>query len=270
VNEGTGQVLTEAARLFGANITETHTNFGSGFAVNRLIMDEDYSGNFLHAFLFTAVFILLWHLPGPKWKIGVYSCVVLSCFLLFCLIVLYQPWHSRFHLPLFVLFCPVAGTVLAHFLKRRSAVLAVLLFAGSLSFLFSNDQHPWFGHRSIWAQPKIAQFFSKAPYLYNPSIATQTYLRSINCQQIGLLIGGENWEYPWWLLLSGPNSRIEFVNVDNQSASLKYPLGDFEPCALMAPGGNDYTPLMVRSAVFIPAWWVALGDKRMTVYLRHP
>jgi hypothetical protein len=153
-----------------------------------------------------------------------------------------------------------------HFLRQRGVIVVLLLAVCSLPWLFWNDQHPWFGDLSIWRQPKYVQYFYKDPYLIQPYAATGEYLRSIDCRQIGLSIGADTWEYPWWVLLGGQGARIEHVAVSNRSASLKYPLGDFTACALIVSGGDDHTLINVGNTVYRPAWWVPAGNDRITVY----
>jgi hypothetical protein len=231
-------------------------------------LDEDYSGNFLHAILFMVVFVLAWFYRGSREKIGFYILCVLSSFLLFCLIIRYQPFNSRFHLPLFILFCPVAGVVLEYFLKQRSVALGILFFLGAIPWLFLNNEHPWLGKFSIWDTPKPAQYFYKRPALALPYHATMAYLKSLNCRQIGLSNGENDWEYPWWSFLAGKGVRIEDVNVNNPSAALKYPLGDFQPCAIIFTGTEPPAFVMVHDAIYGMDASVPAGDTKITIFLK--
>jgi hypothetical protein len=213
---------------------------------------------------------LYWFYRKGKERPGFYIWCVVSAFLLFCLIVRYQPWNSRFHLPLFILFCPVAGLVLEHFLKQKSIIIGIVLFLGAMPWLFLNVQHPWLGGRSIWKQPKPAQYFYKRPSLAIPFIVASEHIKSMGCQQIGLVIGQDSWEYPWWALLSGRDVRIEHVLVSNASASLKYPLGDFQPCAIIANGVQEPPLIMAGNALYGQIGVIPAGDDKITVFLRKP
>ena len=268
LNKKMTAALAQEARFFGVDIADLQETFGEESINQKMNLDEDYAGNCLHALLFVIVFAAAWFCRGPKVKVGPYLCALLASFLLFCLIVRYQPWNGRFHLPLFVLFCPVAGLVLEYFLKQKSVVVVLVLAVGALPWLFMNDQHPWFGGLSIWKQPKYIQHFYKDPYLIQPYAAAQEYLRSTGCLQIGLMLGADTWEYPWWVLFKGQGARIEHVGVSNRSSSLKYPLGDFMACALIVSGGDDHTLISAGNLAYRPAWWIAMPDGRMTVYLR--
>jgi len=145
-------------------------------------------------------------------------------------------------------------------------VLGTLFFLAAMPWLFLNSQHPWFGGYSIWKQPKPAQYFYKRPDLALPYAETAGYLKSIGCRQIGLLTGEDNWEYPWWTLLADKGLRIEHIGVTNQSKFLKYPLGDFQPCAIISYEAGKSPLIMPGGTVYGPAGSLPSG---ITVYLRQ-
>ena len=211
---------------------------------------------------------MFWFFRPLKREVGFYILAVVSSFLLFCLVVRFQPWQSRFHLPLFVLFCPAAGVVTGYFLNKKSVFLGALFFLAAIPCLFLNKQHPWLGDLSIWHQPKPAQYFYKRPYLALPYVETSGYLKSIGCDQIGLLTGEDTWEYPWWKFLARPGSRIEHVGVNNPSGALKYPLGAFEPCAVIVFGAEQKSLLMVGHGIYGPVGSLPAGDDKITIFLR--
>ena len=269
VNANMQQAMTKAARSFGADINDPRSTFDQDFSITSTSFDEDYAGNFLHAIAFAVIFVLLWFYRGPEGKIRPYALSVLSCFLLFCLIVRYQPWHSRFHLPLFILFCPVAGAVLERTLKQKSIILGLLFLLGAMPWLLVNHQHPWFGHRSIWNVPRPAQYFYKHADMAIPVVGITNDLKSMHCKQVGLLLGEDTWEYPWWVFMSGKGVRIEHVSVNNPSSSLKYPLGDFQACAVIVSGVEVPPFIMVGSSILGPVGSMLTGDEKITVFLKE-
>jgi len=269
VNAHTVQTLTRAARFLGADINDPRATFSDPFTLRSMNFDEDYTGNLLHVLLFAGVFLLFWFSRSLKRRAGFYVLTVALAFLLFCLVVRYQPWNSRFHLPVFILFCPVAGMVLEHFLNKKSVVVGFVLFLAALPWMFFNQQHPWIGQDSIWRQPKMAQYFYKRPYLALPYLVGAGYLKSTGCRQVGLLISAGTWEYPWWTFLQGPHFRMEHVQVANPSGTLPYPLGDFQPCALVVSGVELKPYFMVGRGVYAPAWAMPAGDDKVTIFLRQ-
>jgi len=268
VNEHLVQTMTRAAQWAGADINDPRASFTQDFSIRSLNFDEDYAGNFLHVIVFVVVFVLCWFYRSPNSKIGFYVLCVISSFLLFCLIVRYQPWNCRFHLPLFILFCPVAGFILGSFLKQKSIILGVIFFIGAMPYLFLNNQHPWIGPMSIWKQPKPAQYFYKRPNLALPYVQTTGYLKSIGCRQIGLITGEDSWEYPWWVFLGGKDVRIEHVGVKNASGVLRYPLGNFQACALIAVDTQTQPLLMEGDLIFSQVGSIPMEGGNITIFLR--
>jgi hypothetical protein len=170
-------------------------------------------------------------------------------------------------LPLFILFCPVAGVVLERFLKQKTVILGVLFFLGAMPAVFLNRQHPWVGGFSIWHQPKQLQYFYKRPALVLPYVEITAYFKSMGCHQIGLLIGEDDWEYPWWAFLSDKGTRIEHIGVSNASASLKYPLGDFQPCGLMVAGTPEKSFLIVGNSIYGAIGSIPAGNGKITIFI---
>ena len=267
INRQLTRTITHACRFWGGDINDPRASFSGDFSIRSTNFDEDYAGNFLHAVLFAVVFVLSWFYR-PRGRIGFYVLGVLSSFLLFCLILRYQPWNSRFHLPFFVLFCPVAGVVLEYFFKQRSIFLVTLLFLGAMPWVFLNNQHPWLGANNIWEQHKPAQYFYKRPYLVLPYVAVSVYIKSMGCRQVGLLIGEDTWEYPFWKFLADKDLRIEHAAVNNVSKSLRYPLGDFQACAIIGSGKSQEPFVMAGEALYGPAVSIPAGEDKITVYVR--
>ena len=240
VNRSVTQGITQAARFLGAEINDPRAVLeGNQFAVGPMTRDEDNAANALHTLIFSAVFILLWLWPRAGRGLRLYALMVLCAGLMFCAIVRWQPWHSRFHLPLFIVFCPLFGAVCGRVFKIHKAAFILMgsaFFLCSLPWLFDNSQHPWFGRLSIWKQPKLAQYFYKRPTLVQQYVPIAAAINAQGCRQIGLVLGEDDWEYPLWALLklSRPGLRIEHVQVGNASQHLPYPLGPFSPCAVIA------------------------------------
>jgi hypothetical protein len=117
---------------------------------------EDLAGNGPHLSLIvlSAVAALVWgRFSRPRWLLLGVSAAILLGFLLFCLVLRWQPWHTRLQLPLFVLCSPL---VAAMRFRRRSvlpAAAAVVLMAWASPFLINNTSRSLCGQFSIWQTP---------------------------------------------------------------------------------------------------------------------
>jgi hypothetical protein len=167
-----------------------------------------------------------------------YTLSVVAGFLLFSLLLRWQPWHSRLQLPLFVLFAPVAGAVIAG-LHRKWLIpgLTGLFSLAALPWLLCNVSRPLISLSSfvpgypgsILVVPRQSGYFANRPELEK---TYRDFARSITMRgvkNIGLDTGGigNSWEYPLWVLtrtkgLAGP--RIDHVGVTNISRIIPIPV----------------------------------------------
>jgi hypothetical protein len=98
---------------------ETH------FAVPQRSNYEDIAGNPLHFYLILGALAaagLRRKRDNESSHVAPYAACLVAGFALFCFVLKWQPWHSRLHLPLFVLAGPLVGGVLAsgsHTIRRN-------------------------------------------------------------------------------------------------------------------------------------------------------
>ena len=217
------------------------------------LFHEDSASNTLHLLLIigTIIVFLKEGFLRRKNNLSIYLISVITAFLLFCLILKWQPWHSRLHLPLFVLFSPFVGTVLAkisHYYKIVNLLAFILIFS-SLFWVLGNKSRPLVAqmneklftpssYENIFNTSRIEQYFINNREIKKPYIEVTSILNSQTCSNIGLALGIDDWEYPLWVLLQNSKKpyRIEQVDVKNLSAkkSQVYPHNNFVPCAIMS------------------------------------
>ena len=215
---------------------------GTRFEVTVPVAHEDLAGNGLHLLLIAAAIVGAWRFPAAAASAPSRRCLV-AAFLLFCLLLRWQPWHSRLHLPLFVLGAPLVGVV---FERLKPALLAIglLLLAGSsVYFLTGNKAHPLGGPPvRIQSRPWAEQRVRHAGPAY---AGAARFVMSTGCADVGLVLGSNDREYFLWGTLAdaGWRGRIEPVLVTNASASAR-PAGgsrvEFRPCAIVAAGRRTH------------------------------
>src|SRR5207245_8958683 len=154
-------------------------------------------------------------------------------FLLFCAYLRWQPWHSRLHLPLFVLACPLVAAALgARFGQTTTAAVSAGLVLWALPPTLTNQARPLLGAHSVFRDARDTQYFRSWPDLELPYRRTARALRASGCSRLGLY-KDVVWEYPLWPLLRAQSGsvRIEHVGVENASAPLagRPPFSSFAP-----------------------------------------
>jgi len=250
----------------------------SEFHIGETSNHEDMAGNPLHFFLnsFCIVVFVYRLIKNQKQKTNtrepsLYRCLwyliaLLTGFTLFNIYMRWAPWHSRYHLPLFVLFAPFAAVVLSRsYAPKVILTIGIVFFLSSMPWVWDNKTRSFFKRRNIFNTPRLEQYFyNKHGHFYSFKKAIEE-IKSTGCFNVGFHTSPDGWEYPYWILLkeNNPHSfRFEHVHVKNISKNIPYPLGTFEPCAIidsigeqskMIIGDNSYvrTRLFAYSSVLL-------------------
>jgi len=151
-------------------------------------------------------------------------------------------FHSRYHLPLFVLCAPFIGEVLSQISNRKTSFLiGLFLLLCALPWVFKNQSRPILAEKNIFNTQRVTQYFTNRPSFTQPYIKTYEFIKATGCSRIGIDFGGDAWEYPFWVLFSKDKNssyRFEHILVSNVSSKIQYPLGAFDPC-IMIDFNND-------------------------------
>jgi hypothetical protein len=201
---------------------------------------EDRAGNAIHLLLILAAIPMILSSKDVRRLPGVlsYLFVTAGAAMLLNLMIKWQPWGSRLHLPIFVLFAPICAIALDNLRWRRVADAAVvMLLVVSSPWVFFNKSRPLVGKRNVFAVGRVEQYFANVPALKDPFIKAARLVKSSKCKNIGLSLGESDWEYPIWVLVKPAGTeafRIEHVDVRNECAAKATiaPFKEFRPCAI--------------------------------------
>jgi hypothetical protein len=259
VAETVTDLVQRAHRRLGISPTDPRTTLtdSSSFAISPLFLHEDLSAAPFHLLLGVVTVGLygLGYRSVGNTKTTLYVAALLGAGVLFCLLLKWQPWHNRLHLPLFVLSAPLVGYVLVKMLHPVwQYLLAALMLFFALLPLFFNVSRPLVESPTIWQMDRWTQYFVNQPASREPYANTIAAVRDQGCTEVGLIIGPNSYEYPFWMRTP---LHVEHVNTN-------LPGGDYEPCAVIAElslvqgtfgiGTQTYSQIWEESplAVFIP------------------
>ncbi len=284
------QVVELLHKVLGVDMSDPRTTSppGQKFDLQSLITHEDLASDPLHLLLIVSsiacFFIVSRNLrKRQQYFIATYLIAIVVAFVLFCLLIVWSPWRSRVHLPLFVLSSAFVGVVWSKLPKPRLANgMAVTLIFSSFIWVFCNESRPLLLNSQIVETGKIVnifnhtrgeQYFINRPELQKSYVAAASFVESQKCSKVGLLLSGNTWEYPLWMLLqekSDAKVHIQHVNVENVSAVKSGAELDqsFAPCALIASESKKLKDekIVVSKNTYIQKWaeepvHVFLGSK---------
>ncbi len=245
-------------RLLGIDIKDKRSTFGGDEFHIPVSIHEDTAGNFLH-FLFIMFAAVIFIFINRKNKfLAQYFWIISFMFLIFNITVKWMPFNSRLQLPMFVLFSPFIAVVLSDLPYRGFVMIfiAICVFAFAMPYVFRNNTRRLISSKkaTIFNTPRIAQYFINDTTRRTDYIEAVDYIKETTCKDIGLIIPDDYWEYPFWVLLKGGNNkinRIEHVFIKGKFLSHvnRYPLGDFNPCMVIAVGHSLDSHIVLTNGV---------------------
>jgi len=258
--------------FFGLNEDDPNTTFPSTHFDNlpNYITHEDNAPNPLHLSLVILSIVLLggemvWSSGNPALcsVVRIYTVTVLLGGVLFCAMLRWQPWITRLQLPFFVLMGPAIGTVLSARVMRGWIVLAgFCLVLGALPSLLLNQRRPL-----LEEPPPIYGYrLYLAPNILNPNIwqkmfegDTRKYIAYRDAVAriadrgaggVGLMLGGNSWEYPFWRMLNEHRSRVP-VHIEHVCLpDIGSPGSSFQPEIVLATNRDQPAILTCANGVF--------------------
>lgn len=251
----------------GVNDPETTYNY-TAFSMLGPTTEEDYAGNLLHALIGIAVACIYVFTRPTQGSLKPYLLCLLSGFILFSLLLRWQPWHSRLHLPLFVLSAPVIGLFFERWKTKSLANLVLaILWLSSMPWLLYNYRRPLVGESSVLISSRTEQTFRARPELQDSYVDLAKFINTMDCRQFGIVSGEDSWEYPVWILLQDSGMRdfrIEHVLVENESRYFgsREDSPNFSPCLLITidlPEGSE-------SAVYESEYSVLWQNNELAVF----
>lgn len=228
------KALNKLFSIDGFEKYDSKVNF-EGISFNEAIYlpnHEDYGSNTLHfymilfAFLYSYIGIAM--LKKRNTVISGYSLMILGQIFLFILLLKWQPWHSRLHTPIFILSIPLIcyafDLIFKGSLKLTWFVLTILIIQSYYlaSTNYSRVIFPFHSTNSkvSFTDTRFKKYFAIRPELYYEYMTINKQIVKFNNKNIGLILGGDDWEYPLFTEIYSKEIFPIHINVTNKTKDL--------------------------------------------------
>jgi hypothetical protein len=237
--------ITSAHGWLRLDVTDPRTSLGGGrleFDVPKPRFHEDLAGNGLHFVLLvlSLALALIWRTREDGGRVRGYALALVVGFGLFCAYLKWQPWGSRLQLPLFVL----GSALIAVIASRPAGTTPARLIAGglclaALPWLLLNETRPLVGQATVLNTSRVDLYFLSRPAVAGAYQSAALRVRQTRCREVGLALGLDDWEYPFWVLLDSHSAQgrsLTHVLPRSQSSTDGRPAHTAAsvPCALIA------------------------------------
>jgi hypothetical protein len=185
-------------------------------------------------------------------------------FVLFCLVLKWQPWNSRLMMPVLILAMPVVGVTLSARLKGTSIYLLGLIVAVvAIPYLVLNPTRPLIGHDSVLFRDRMLQYFANVPDDATSYEAAARMLRDANCSLVGLASPTDGREYLLWVTNRVFNPAVQIEHVMVKNISRRYAV-NFTPCAIVVTYPVQESELRYQNTDYV----TTLSTERFSLFLR--
>lgn len=260
-------IIENIHALIGTSITTSPANMAN-FSFTLSPLHEDNAGNFVHVVLIFLALTLFIIFKNAKTNTNrIYIWAINGLFLSFIIFMKWGPFHNRLHILIFILFAPFIADLISRIYGNRTIIIVSLLLTFcSLPWILFNDSRPLLGSKSVVTTSRFKQYFANlqgAPYSYSEAVKE---IQRNQCDQIGIDMHEDSWEYPLWVMLKKNNKNIRIESVLGKNATFKklnYPLGPFKPCAIITKGDREDKMITLNNDIYIPTIRLAF----LTVYM---
>lgn len=199
----------------GLDISDPQTTSPLPFDVQYQPQHEDTTSapaHFVLAILAIPCVLLLYSkLERPQFLLT-YLLIPATGFVLFCLMIKWQPWHTRLHLPLICMVTPAIAVLAC----RKPVVYAmpVILVFVSLAYVptFLYNYRPLLGSDNVFIVDRTTQRFRRWPALQKPTEQVADLIAQLDVRSVALYLAVDEWEYPVQrLIIDRASEPVEFT-----------------------------------------------------------
>ena len=229
VNNRINSAIVGTFRILHIDPDDKASTYRGGFHLNRPSTHESRAGNPLQLSLICISGLLILGNKVGNRTLRLYFISLVGAFALFCSLIRWQPWNSRYHLPLFALGLALVGVVIERAWPRAAVTcVAVLLLVAAVPFVLLNSLRPLVPlfYPSVLLDSTRDSYFADSHQWWADSYSsTAKFVLAGNCDHIGLDTSLEDFDYPMLELLGAGHTdrEIRYADVRNLTAQYARP-----------------------------------------------
>jgi len=241
INRTSEKLIKNLIYTFGGDPDDPRTTFLSiPFSIPEMSKHESTAGNPFHLFLIilTLVLIMSQKYIRESKDLIVYTTGLVVAFFLFCIFLKWQPWHTRLHIPLFVLWTVSIGVVLTRIWPSLiTNCLGILLLLISGPVALENQIRPLVFplEYNVFNSSRMMNYFNDNKKSMDNYIKAAEFLEKTKCPSIGIDLYSRGHEYPLLMLLNAENEhkKIKNIGAKNEPRFSAKNRDNFIPCAVI-------------------------------------
>jgi hypothetical protein len=239
VEEYCDTLIRKTHKAIGVSIDDKNLNYlGISYQSARAaVTHEDYVTNTIHFFLWAVAFlILVFQFLFSKTKKSteiIIVIVLVAQILLFTGYLKWQPWHTRLHIPIFILLVIpiIMACQKAKWFSKMVWVSTPLLLYSFIFYFLYNNLRP-IQNDSVYTKNlrvddnRFKKYFANQLHLYPEYKVVLKELYNSNPKKVGLKM--MDWEYPLFNSYYYDHLKLIAIDVNNNTGSLAQENNDID------------------------------------------
>lgn len=227
------EAVIQVHKLAGMDVDDPRTNFPGEIykGASDLPTHEDTAPNPLHFLLIlVAFFLIVKAMIRQSIRVNRLILYLALTFLiqaiLFSYYLKWQPWHSRLHTPVFMLSIPLicyAFKINEKYINYLKIAVTIALVYAFMVVLF-NSTRPYLSTRFTTnisvTDLRAKKMYANKLYQYEEYESVSAEIKQLGFKNIGLILGREDWEYPFFRNAYTDPLRPIHVKVRNVTGSV--------------------------------------------------
>ena len=232
IEKNCDSIIRNAHKAIGVSIDDKRLNYlGIPYQSARAaVTHEDYVTNTVHFILWALAFsFLVFHFLFSKTRNKtemIIVAVLVAQILLFTGYLKWQPWHTRLHIPIFILsIIPImlACQKTKWFKGMVWVSIPLLLYSFMFYFVYNNlrpiQNNPIYTKNLRIDDNRFKKYFANQPQLYTEYKVVLEELYDANPKTVGLKM--MDWEYPLFNAYYYDHLQLVAIDVNNNTGILK-------------------------------------------------